>query len=414
MEKKVKYNCLKSLKEAGSPVIIVAAVLEAEAIVNACRDTGIVVSAFCDSEKRKSQDLFCGLEVIHTPNLPERFSKARFIIATQQIQDVVEQLSGLGYDDFYTGLELLENYDVGKHQHLTSQSYMEARILVYKKGHAAYFDEEKTYMRSVDVMITTRCSLKCKSCSNLMQYYVDPKNTDHEKILAALEIINENVDEVSEFRVIGGEPLMNKGWAHIVNGINEKNPERQIFIYTNGTIAPKDEQLETFHGKNVNFIITDYGKLSRNINKLTEKLTKYNISYVRDLAELWVDCSSIRHHKRTASELEEVFKQCCVKYIYTFLHGRLYRCPFIANAANLNAIPDNPANYVDLFSKTHNVKQQIRKLVKVAKFFPACDFCDGRPYDPSSAKGYDGKGMIPAGLQTSKPQPYKQYNGFKW
>ncbi len=169
MENKIKYNCLQSLKEEGSPVIIVAAVLEAEAIVNACRDTGIVVSAFCDSEKRKSQDLFCGLEVIHTPTLPERFSKARFIIATQHIQEVVEQLSALGYDDFYSGLELLENYDVGKHQHLTSQSYMEARILVYKKGHAAYFDEKKTYMRSVDVMVTTKCSLKCKSCSNLMK-----------------------------------------------------------------------------------------------------------------------------------------------------------------------------------------------------------------------------------------------------
>jgi len=414
MEKNVKYNCLQSLREAGSPVIIVAAVLEAEAIVNACRNTGIVVSAFCDSDKRKSQDLFCGLEVIHTPTLPKRFSKARFIIAAQQIQDTVEQLSGLGYDAFYSALELLENYDVGKHQHPTSsQAYMEARILVYKKGHTVYFDKEKTYMRSVDVVITTRCSLKCESCSNLMQYYVDPKNTDHENILAAIEIINENVDDIAEFRVIGGEPLMNKGWIHIVNGINEKNAERQIFIYTNGTIAPKDEQLETFHGKNVNFIITDYGKLSRNINKLTEKLTKHGISYVSKPPDNWVDCSSIRHHKRTVSELEKVFKQCCVKYVYTLLHGRLYRCPFIANAANLNAIPDNPANYVDLFSKTDNVKQKIRNLVKVTKFFPACDFCDGRPYDASSAKGYNGKGMIAGGIQTSKPLPYKLYDGPK-
>ena len=33
-------------------------------------------------------------------------------------------------------------------------------------------------------------------------------------------------------------------------------------------------------------------------------------------------------------------------YIYTLLDGKLYRCPFIANAAVLNAIPDNPANYI--------------------------------------------------------------------
>ena len=32
-------------------------------------------------------------------------------------------------------------------------------------------------------------------------------------------------------------------------------------------------------------------------------------------------------------DLKTVFKQCCVKYLYTLLHGKLYRCPFIANAA---------------------------------------------------------------------------------
>ena len=61
MENKVKYNCLQPLREVGPPVIIVAAVHETEAVVNACRNNGIIVSAICDSEKRKSEDLFCGL-----------------------------------------------------------------------------------------------------------------------------------------------------------------------------------------------------------------------------------------------------------------------------------------------------------------------------------------------------------------
>ncbi len=415
---KVKYRSLPPLKETGVPIIIVGAVQESEAVANACRDIGIVVSAICDSEPRNEHNLYrrlkteqvCGLEVIHTPTLPKRFPKARFIIGCQHVQDVVEQLSGLGYHEFYSPLELLENYDVNKYEHTVSQSYMEKRLAVCKKSHKAYFDDSKTYMRSVDVMVTTKCSLKCNNCSNLMQYYTNAEDTDHEKILAALEIIDENVDDISEYRVIGGEPLINKGWAHIVNGISEKNAERQIFIYTNGTIAPKEEQLESFHGKNVNFIITDYGKLSRNIDKLTEQLTKHAISYDRSPAQDWVDCSSIKHHKRTARGNQEVFKQCCVKYVYTLLDGKLYRCPFIANAANLNAIPDNPSNYVNLFTKENNVKQQIRRLVKVVKFFPGCDFCLGRSYDPTSSLGYDGKGMIPAGEQVSKPLPYKRYD----
>ena len=101
MENLVNKNCIEPLKKNGTPIIIVAAVKEAEAIAYACKDFGIKVEAFCDSEKRKSQEGFCGLEVIHTPTLPKRFSRARFLIATQQISDVVDQLSGLGFNEFY-------------------------------------------------------------------------------------------------------------------------------------------------------------------------------------------------------------------------------------------------------------------------------------------------------------------------
>ena len=408
VEKKVKFNCIQSLKEAGAPVIIVTLPEEAEAIANACRDNDIAVAAFCDNETRKLQKSYCGLEVVHTPTLPKRFPKARLIIAYHNMQESVNQLSALGYDEFHSPLELLKNYDVSKHKHRISQSYMQNKISICIKSHELYLNEAKTYMRSLDVMITTKCSMKCASCANLMQYYVAAKNTDHE-ILSAIEILDNNVDAISEFRVIGGEPLMNKQWAHIVNGIIEQDVKRKIFIYTNGTISPKEEQLKTFHGKNVNFYITDYGKLSRNINKLEENLTKHGISYKRKPADNWVDCSSIRQHKRTARENEVVFKECCAKQFYTLLNGRLYTCPFIANAANLKSIPENRANYVDLLSKTDDLKQKIRKLVTMQKFFPACDFCDGRPRDPTTALEYDGKGMITPGHQTSKPMPYKQY-----
>ena len=411
-ENKANYNCIESLKKTGAPIIIVTAVEEAEAIAYACRDNGITVTAFCDSEKRITENLFCGLEVIHTPTLPQRYPKARFIIASQHIPDCVEQLTGLGYgeSEYYSILELLKNFDVKKHQYRISQSYMSSRLAVCRKTHEFYFDEEKVYMRSLDVMVTTKCSLKCTYCSNLMQYYVDPKDTENDEVFSALDLVHANVDHISEYRVIGGEPLMNKGWADIVNGISKINTEARIDIYTNATISPKDEQLKSFQGKNINFIITDYAELSYNIDTMIKKLVKYNISFNRQQNARWIDCSSIRHHKRSVSQLEEVFKQCCVKYVYTLLEGKLYRCPFIANAANLNAIPDNPANYVNLLSEQNNIKQKIRRLVKTVNFFPACDFCDGRPYDPSSKLGYDGKGMIPMGEQVSSPLPYKAYN----
>jgi organic radical activating enzyme len=408
MNKIAKYDCVESLKKKGDPVIIVSLVEEAEAVLNACNDAGIVVSAFCDNESRKTKKPFCGLKVVHTPDLKKHFPNARFVIAHHNIKDCSRQLDELGYSEIYSSLELLKNYEVSKYKHRVTQYYMTSKILVSRATHDLYFDDSKTFLRSIDVMITTKCSMNCKNCANLMQYYVDAKNTD-DKIIEAVELLSKNVDYIGEFRVIGGEPLMNKNWANIINNIIAKNSDRRVLVYTNGTVCPKDEDLKTFKDKNVNFYITDYGKLSKNVNLMEESLKKHGIGYMRKPADNWVDCSNVKQHKRSASSLKQVFKECCAKKFYTLLNGKLYTCPFIANAANLKAIPDNKADYVDLFSNSDDLKKKIRRLINMENFFPACDFCDGRPNDPTTALEYAGDGLIKAGEQTDRKIHYREY-----
>ena len=93
------------------------------------------------------------------------------------------------------------------------------------------------------------------------------------------------------------------------------------------------------------------------------------------------------------------------------LNGKLFTCPFIANARNLKAIPDNKADYVDLLSGDTNIKSKIRKLVKMKNFFPGCDYCDGRPHDPTKATEYAGRGLIKAAKQIpiSESLSFKKY-----
>ena len=91
------------------------------------------------------------------------------------------------------------------------------------------------------------------------------------------------------------------------------------------------------------------------------------------------------------------------------LNGKLYTCPFIANAANLDAIPLTNSDFVDLTDNNQDLRGKISKLVNMRSFFPACDFCDGRPYDPTTAEVYDGKGFIKAAEQASAPIEFKKY-----
>ena len=79
---------------------------------------------------------------------------------------------------------------------------MQNKLNNIQKINELYFDKSKTYVRSVDVVITTKCSMNCESCANLMQYYVNAKNTD-EAVLESVKNLSENVDHISEYRVIG-------------------------------------------------------------------------------------------------------------------------------------------------------------------------------------------------------------------
>ena len=85
----VKYNIINSLKKPGNPIIIYALPQEAEAIFYACKNEGVNVSAFCDNEKRKSNKKYCGLDVIYTPDLAQKFPKARVIIAHQKFNRLI-------------------------------------------------------------------------------------------------------------------------------------------------------------------------------------------------------------------------------------------------------------------------------------------------------------------------------------
>ena len=78
---------------------------------------------------------------------------------------------------------------------------MKSRIDSYKKTHSAYFNDTKLYMRSVDIMVTTKCSMKCESCSNLCSITKSPR-PDYIKTIESLEILRSHVDDISNIELL--------------------------------------------------------------------------------------------------------------------------------------------------------------------------------------------------------------------
>lgn len=386
-------------------MIIFGAGLIGEATLYACRERGVAVEAFMDNRIRGP---VAGLEVIRSGELKERFPEARFFYLTSpNIRDMIEPLGAMGFAGWKSCGEVLRDFDVsdiefqsvnGSNQSSRySTEHAKYLIRTCLHHHDNYMHPEKLTVQSVDLIITERCSMKCKDCSNLMQYYQSPENADLNEMLATIDSMCEKMDEMYEVRVIGGEPFMNKELHLVVEKLTAQEKVKKVAIFTNATILPRPEQWAALAHEKVRFFITEYLQ-SRKLQPLIEELTRRGVAYVSEKANGWTECGALDKHGRTVAANEAIFSACCAKNLATLADGRLYRCPFSANAFKLHAVPDYQDDYLVVSTAT---REEIRSFLRDKTYIESCDHCAGRSY---------GDKVIEAGIQVKAPLKYKRYD----
>jgi hypothetical protein len=401
-----KEEMLREIKEKQLPVIISGAGVVGKVLLSLCHQEGIPVDAFCDSSIKVAQSDFCGMEVIYTPDLKKKYRDATILISVAAIRDVVNLLQNSGFLNWYAGGLLLEDFEVTQNEAGAGIDYLRFAIENCILCHRGFMNPDRLFLRSVDLIITERCSLRCKDCSNLMQYYKKPKNLNTPMLLKSIDVVCSVVDEVMDFRVIGGEAFMNREWPVIVKRLTEEPKARRVVLYTNGTILPKREDLPSLRHKKMLVIITDYGPLSRKLLELLEVLRGQGISHHVLKMDDWLDCSSITPHNRGIKGNQELYRLCCAKNMVSLSDGKLFRCPYAANAARLSAVPDYRGDYVDLFQEPQDeaclpaTKTKVSDYLFHKDYLETCDFCKGRPLS--------GVEVRPA-VQVDRPLDYRQY-----
>ncbi len=402
-ENSLNQQTIENIKREGIPVIIFGAGIAGEALFHACCDVGIRVECFCDNNTNKTNSSKCNIEVVHTLSLNKKYQDAIFVISAAEINDVVEQLHILGYSKWHPASLLLRDFDVSHYQFSAPNDFVEYAVDACLLCHDSYLTPDKLFVRSVDIIITERCSLKCGNCSNLMQYYQKPLDCNIEELMQSIDAFCNIIDEVNEFRVIGGEPFMNKEIHLVLKRLIDEPKVKRIIIYTNGTIVPKENQIEYLKNNKILLFITDYGIFSKKLNILTEKLSQNNIAFYVQKARGWTDCAKIMKHNRITALQKELFRNCCAKNTVTISNGKLFKCPFAANVDRLGAVPDFEEDCIDIFDKTlesTDIKKTIRTFLFERDFLDVCDYCNGRSFDDPE---------IEPAIQIDKPIKYKQY-----
>jgi organic radical activating enzyme len=355
-----------------------------------------VFAGFIDSDHKKAGPTGFGVPV-YTPAaaVNEMDQECGLINTVIDIQDVLDVVSRLPIRAVYPLGMYLKNTEVSDYKNNSneSDSFLHYSLEAVRICHEGFYSKDGLFLRSVDLVVTEKCSLKCKDCSNLMQYYENPVNVEYDQLVSDFDELCQQVTHIFEVRLIGGEPFMNKDIYRILEYLYTKDNVSRIVVYSNAMIPIKPEYSSLIKNPKLVFSLTNYGDLAKNTPKVIAQLESLGASYRLHEPEYWTDSGIIENFNRSESEMRKLFEDCCGKNLLTLSNGRLYRCPFSANADRLNAIPLNPKNFVSLSAGPEEIKKYTREI----PYIPACNYCKGRSFDAPS--------IVPA-IQTKMPITY--------
>ena len=367
--------------------------------LHALKQKNIKLICFVDNNVSHWNTNFKGHKVISPEKLKSEFSNYPVLVCLLNFKYLKRQLRDLEIKNVYDVDFLFTNINLQNIDTLWSIDRCKVQIDLYLFSITSYKDKNKLKVNSLDLVLTEKCSLKCKDCSNLMQYYAKPIDEDYSQLTYSLDKFMDTVDYVQEIRFIGGEPLMYKRIDEVIKKTLAYKNFGRIVVYTNGTITPKPHKLEAFKNDKILFRISNYGSISRNVKQLEKALEENKIHFISERMTKWQDAAKIKKFDRPINVTKQIFGNCCVNECFTLLHGKLYLCPFAAHAENLHAIPKSSEDTIDFLKPQDKIelKNKIRKLYFETEYLEACKSCNGRDFNVAS---------VEAAIQTKSPLEY--------
>lgn len=237
---------------------------------------------------------------------------------------------------------------------------------------------------SMGVLISTRCTLNCKGCNHLREYYKPSNNFDIEasRILDDLGSVLDAVKFINTLVIVGGESFLHKDFENIIDQVLRLPKIGIVQIITNGTVVPKNERVfELLSNPRVIVEISGYGKkipkeLQNNIKLFIEKNHKFQVNYRYTEQMQWFDFGEFEERGYSKKELARVYSSCiCVSN--DLFDGKLHKCSRSAFGTYLGKTLDFPSDYVDVRGTPK--EEMGMKLAEFLgkKYAEACRFCNG-------------------------------------
>ena len=234
---------------------------------------------------------------------------------------------------------------------------------------------DKVYIPIAQITLTERCSLKCKKCAHGC-FAVDNKlaiDLTLLQVCKSADAFFSKVDNVYEFVLIGGEPLLYRELDQVICYIGEKYRGHMgvYSITTNGTIIPEETVLKACKKYNVLFRISNYSgqipRLKNTYQKLTSILEQYDIAYM--------------DRKTNEEELIKVFDACKTP-CREIRENKLYYCVMARSVSDNLGYHVGMNDYLDLDKlEGENYKKELLEFTlgySEKGYLDMCNYCHGK------------------------------------
>ena len=340
---------------------------------------------------------FHGVSVIGIDQLAELYRDKQPVIlfaVGSASEEVLLKLAKARVKRVYSVANLLN--EMPDRSKIWDAAYKYRQVYFYKQD--CFVNADKLFLYSLDVVVTERCSLRCKKCSNLMQYYHKPKNFSVYEIRNSLDRVLDIVDGIYELIILGGETFMNPDFHLLIDWYIDNPKVKTIVVLANATIFPGEEILKKLLHRKIILRISDYGELSGKLEEWAVWCENKRVEYEIVRMNSWQDCGDLDKRNYSEGEIKYVYSTCECRNTPTLLDGKLYNCPYAANAANLGAMYEDEAR-MDRFELDNrgDIKEKLRRFLFDRKYLAACDYCEGRNLKRSSITPFE---------QADKPLDY--------
>lgn len=240
-----------------------------------------------------------------------------------------------------------------------------------------YLNKSRNSIPHMNLVVTTKCTLRCKDCLHLIPYHKCPEDVPYEEIEENIRKLVKFVDIIGTVTVLGGEPFVYKEIASVLKLLIRTKKVKRIVVTTNGTIVPSEKVLEVLSNPKIFVIVSNYGTVSRNVEQLKKAFKEYRVKYFAEPYHDWLDAGGRERRGYSAEKMQNMFDHCD----NAFNCASFYKSIFVSCPRELNlkllGIQDAAKETIDM-DKIES-KEEMNRALNIfynMKFTPACNYCD--------------------------------------